>query len=147
MHSGCILYCTRSKVSDKMVYHVLVMERKKNHQNVVSTACRRLRTQHGWTQSEMVVKCQLMGWMLSRATLAKIEAGFRHANDAEVALLARVFQTTADELLDCPLPVILSAARHSPDSAVSEEDWAPSTKKPKAHAPRKTAGKKPQPKR
>lgn len=130
-----------------MVYHVLVMERKKNHQNVVSTACRRLRTQHGWTQSEMVVRCQLMGWMLSRGTLAKIEAGFRHANDAEVALLARVFQTSTDELLDRPLHDLLAAARHSPDSAVSEEDWAPSAKKIKAHAPRKTAGKKTQPKR
>lgn len=122
-----------------MVYHVLVMERKKNHQNVVSAACRRLRTQHGWTQSEMVVRCQLMGWMLSRGTLAKIEAGFRHANDAEVALLARVFQTTADELLDCPLPVILAAARHSPDTATSDDDWVPAQPKTKRNAPKKTA--------
>lgn len=103
-----------------MAYHVLVMERKKNHQNVVSTACRRLRTQNGWTQNELVTKCQLMGWMLSRATLAKIEAGFRHANDAEVALLARVFQVTADELLDMPLPVLLAAARHSPETEEQE---------------------------
>lgn len=63
----------------------------------------------------MVAKCQIMGWMLSRATLAKIEAGFRHTNDAEVALLARVFQTTADELLSCPLNDLLAAARHSPE--------------------------------
>lgn len=91
------------------------MERNKPHQNVVSTACRRLRHQRGWTQSELVVKCQLLGWMLSRATLAKIEAGFRHANDAEVALLAKVFQTSADELLDRPIEELLSAARHSPD--------------------------------
>lgn len=116
MRLSCILYCTRSKVCVKKAYHVLVMERKRNLQNVVSAACRRLRHQHGWTQNEMVAKCQIMGWMLSRATLAKIEAGFRHANDAEVALLARVFQTSADELLSCPLEDLLSAARHSPES-------------------------------
>lgn len=131
-----ILYCTRSKGRDKMVYHVLVMERKKNHQNVVSAACRRLRTQHGWTQDEMAAKCQLMGWMLSRATLAKIEAGFRHANDAEVALLARVFQTTADELLDRPLEALLAAARHSPESDGSEE--APSQPSNKATRRKRT---------
>lgn len=142
---GCILYCTRSNVSDKMVYHVLVMERKKNHQNVVSTACRRLRTQHGWTQNELVAKCQLMGWMLSRATLAKIEAGFRHANDAEVALLARVFQTTADELLDRPLEALLAAARHSPDSGAADDDWV--QPKAKRNAVKKTASKKPRSKR
>lgn len=119
MHFCCILYCTRSKVCEKKGYHVLLMERNKPHQNIVSTACRRLRNQRGWTQNEMVVKCQLMGWMLSRATLAKIEAGFRHANDAEVALLARVFQTTADELLDRPIEELLSAARHSPDESIA----------------------------
>lgn len=115
MRLQCILYCTRSKGHGKRGYHVLVMERKKNQQNVVSTACRRLRHQRGWTQSDMVAKCQIMGWMLSRATLAKIEAGFRHANDAEVALLARVFQTTADDLLNCQLPDLLAVARHSPE--------------------------------
>lgn len=123
------MYCTRSKGTREMVYHVLVIERKKNHQNVISAACRRLRLQHKWTQSELVVKCQLMGWMLSRATLAKIEAGFRHANDAEVALLARVLQTTADELLGCPLPDLLAAARHSPDSATAEEPPPPAKKR------------------
>lgn len=70
----------------------------------------------------MVAKCQLLGWMLSRATLAKIESGYRHTNDAEVALLARVFQTTTDELLNRPLEDLLSAARHSPEVDKPDED-------------------------
>lgn len=91
------------------------MERKKNPQNVIAAACRKLRLRNGWTQNQVAARCQLMGWILSRATLAKIESGFRHVNDAEVALLARVFNCTADELLRQSLGRLLQTARHSPD--------------------------------
>lgn len=92
------------------------MERKKNQQNVIAAACRRLRLSHGWTQSQLTAHCQLMGWMISRATLAKIESGFRHVNDAEVALLARVYNCSTDELLQQQLDILLQTARHSPDA-------------------------------
>lgn len=92
------------------------MERKRKQQNVIAAACRRLRLSNGWTQSQLTARCQLMGWMISRATLAKIESGFRHANDAEVALLARVYNCSTDELLQQPLERLLQTARHSPDA-------------------------------
>lgn len=90
------------------------MERGKS-QNIVGTVCRRLRKEHGWKQHEFIVHCQLLGWALSRETLAKIESGVRRVNDAEVALLARALDTTADKLLAAPMEQLLPTARHSPD--------------------------------
>lgn len=80
--------------------------------NIVAAQCKRLRHQFGWTQNDLVARCQMMEWMISRATLAKIEGGFRRVNDAEVALLARALNTTPNALLDVPLPLLLDNARH-----------------------------------
>ncbi|MCQ2364805.1 MAG: helix-turn-helix domain-containing protein [Akkermansia sp.] len=95
------------------------MERGKS-QNIVGAVCRRLRKEHGWKQHEFIVHCQLLGWALSRETLAKIESGVRRVNDAEVALLARALDTTADALLAAPMEQLLPTARHSPD--IPDED-------------------------
>lgn len=100
-----------------MRYHNKSMERK-NLQNIVGRTCRILRKNHGWKQHDMIARCQMLGWALSRETLAKIESGFRRVNDAEVALLARVLNTKAEELLNAPLEVLLPAARHSPELPV-----------------------------
>lgn len=70
----------------------------------------------------------MMEWMISRATIAKIEGGFRRVNDAEVALLARALNTTPGALLDFPLPLLLDTARHGDapdrDLMAAEEDEA-----------------------
>lgn len=87
----------------------------KNRQNIVGSTCRALRKKHGWKQHDLIARCQMMGWALSRETLAKIESGFRRVNDAEVALLARVLNTKTEVLLNAPLEVLLPAARHSPE--------------------------------
>lgn len=88
--------------------------------NIVATQCKRLRSQLGWTQNDLVARCQMMEWMISRATLAKIEGGFRRVNDAEVALLARALNTSPNALLDLPLPRLLDTARHgdTPDTGL-----------------------------
>lgn len=87
----------------------------KNRQNIVGSTCRVLRKRLGWKQHDLIARCQMMGWVLSRETLAKIESGFRRVNDAEVALLARVLNVKPEVLLDAPLEVLLPGARHSPD--------------------------------
>lgn len=99
------------------------MERK-NLQNIVGCTCRLLRKKHGWKQHDMIARCQMLGWALSRETLAKIESGFRRVNDAEVALLARVLNTKAEVLLNAPLEVLLPAARHSPELPPEIEEEA-----------------------
>lgn len=87
----------------------------KNRQNIVGSICRSLRKKYGWKQHDLIARCQMMGWALSRETLAKIESGFRRVNDAEVALLARVLNTKTEVLLNAPLEELLPAARHSPE--------------------------------
>lgn len=96
----------------------------KNRQNIVGSICRSLRKKYGWKQHDLIARCQMMGWALSRETLAKIESGFRRVNDAEVALLARVLNTKTEVLLNAPLEVLLPAARHSPElnDAIDAED-------------------------
>lgn len=91
----------------------------KNRQNIVGSICRSIRKKHGWKQHDLIARCQMMGWALSRETLAKIESGFRRVNDAEVALLARVLNVKPEVLLNAPLELLLPAARHSPE--LSEE--------------------------
>lgn len=87
----------------------------KNRQNIVGSICRALRKKHGWKQHDLIAHCQMMGWVVSRETIAKIESGFRRVNDAEVALLARVLNVKPEVLLDAPLEVLLPGARHSPE--------------------------------
>lgn len=91
----------------------------KNRQNIVGSICRITRKKYGWKQHDLIARCQMMGWALSRETLAKIESGFRRVNDAEVALLARVLNVKPEVLLNAPLEILLPAARHSPE--ISED--------------------------
>lgn len=88
---------------------------RKNRQNIVGINCRVLRKKHGWKQHDLIARCQMLGWAVSRETLAKIESGFRRVNDAEVALLSRVLGTKPEVLLEAPLEVHLDTARHSPE--------------------------------
>ena len=48
----------------------------------------------------LAARCQTVGWDVTRGTLAKIEAGVRRLNDAEVAVLARRLKVGTADLLD-----------------------------------------------
>lgn len=61
-------------------------------QNLVGWQVRRLRRQQRMTQPALAARCQLLGYDLSRESLAKIEARIRSVTDAEVVLLARALQ-------------------------------------------------------
>jgi transcriptional regulator with XRE-family HTH domain len=50
------------------------------------------------TQDELAARCNLLGWNISRGTLAKIEAKVRRVTDAEVVLLANALQVEVNEL-------------------------------------------------
>lgn len=82
--------------------------------NIVGMNLRRLRRSIGLTQSDIAARCQVIGWQLSRETLAKIEAGYRRVNDAEVVMLARVLGKQVEELLIVSNDRLLEIARHSP---------------------------------
>jgi len=53
----------------------------------------------GLSQTALATKCQLVGWKISRDTLAKIETQIRWVADSEVVKLAKVLMISEQELL------------------------------------------------
>ncbi len=51
------------------------------------------------TQPMLAAKCHLLGWDLSRETLAKIESRIRWVADAELLCLAKSLNVPVDQLL------------------------------------------------
>ena len=69
-------------------------------QNLAGSRVRKLRTADGLSQEQLAARCQTAGWDVSRGTLAKIEAGVRRLNDAEVVILAKALKVKVADLLD-----------------------------------------------
>lgn len=66
--------------------------------NVIGPQVRRLREQKNMTQEELTAQCNLLGWNISRGTLAKIESQVRRVTDSEVALMAEALKVEISEL-------------------------------------------------
>ena len=67
-------------------------------QNIVGPQVRKLRYERGATQEALAARCGVLGWDLSRATLAKIEAQLRCVTDSELRVLANALKVTLDDL-------------------------------------------------
>ena len=52
------------------------------------------------TQEQLVAHCNLIGWSISRGTLAKIESKVRCVTDKEVLLLATALKVSPEQLYD-----------------------------------------------
>jgi len=70
--------------------------------NVVGPRVRTARLEHKppVTQRQLAERLQLDGWDISRAGIAKIEAGLRKVSDIEVTLLARTLSVSVAWLFD-----------------------------------------------
>ncbi|MDR2462382.1 MAG: helix-turn-helix transcriptional regulator [Verrucomicrobiales bacterium] len=66
--------------------------------NVVGGTVRRLRHERNWTQETLSARCTVRGVEITRSTLAKIEAGIRGVNDAELYVLAKALKLDLGEL-------------------------------------------------
>ena len=66
--------------------------------NTVGPKVRYLRRAQGLTQDDLAGQCNLLGWDLSRSTLAKIESRIRKVSDREAALLSKALQVDVKEL-------------------------------------------------
>lgn len=66
--------------------------------NVVGPKVRQIRESQNLTQEQLVARCNLLKWNVSRGTLAKIEAQVRRVTDEEVVLLATVLNVTVKDL-------------------------------------------------
>ncbi|GAB6070853.1 helix-turn-helix transcriptional regulator [Thiomicrorhabdus hydrogeniphila] len=68
--------------------------------NTIGPNIKRIREQHGWTQDQLAAKCNLIGWDISRGTLAKIEAKVRRITDIEIIQIASVLKVPISQLFD-----------------------------------------------
>jgi transcriptional regulator with XRE-family HTH domain len=50
------------------------------------------------TQEDLTAQCNLLGWSISRGTLAKVESQVRRVTDFEVALLAQALEVEISKL-------------------------------------------------
>jgi transcriptional regulator with XRE-family HTH domain len=66
--------------------------------NLVGPQVRALRDKRGMTQPDLVARCQLIGWPISREILAKIEAQIRWVADFELIALGKALNVEIDEL-------------------------------------------------
>ena len=66
--------------------------------NIVGPQVRRLRCERGFSQPVLAAKCQLLGWDVSRDTIAKIEGRRRWAGYGELVFLARSLGVALDAL-------------------------------------------------
>lgn len=66
--------------------------------NIVGVKVKRIRELRGWSQEQLAAKCNLVGWDISRGTLAKIEAKIRRVTDFEVVHLAKALNVREQDL-------------------------------------------------
>jgi len=57
-----------------------------------------IRKSLGWNQEQLAARCGVLGWDISRGTLAKIEAQVRKVTDTELLLLAKALKVPVGEL-------------------------------------------------
>lgn len=74
------------------------MPRTKLLANVVGPNIRTARKALGLTQEEFAARCQLIGWDVSRSSLAQIESRIRYVSDEELLILATILDVSTDSL-------------------------------------------------
>jgi transcriptional regulator with XRE-family HTH domain len=73
------------------------MERPKNL-NIIGQRIRELREENHLTQDQVAAKCQVLGFDLTRGTLAKIESRVRAVSDHEIPFLAKALNVGIEVL-------------------------------------------------
>lgn len=66
--------------------------------NIIGKNVKAIREGKGWTQDQLVAKCNLLSWKLSRSTLAKIESQVRRVIDQEVLYLSQALNCEIQDL-------------------------------------------------
>jgi len=70
----------------------------KGKQNLVGPQIMALRRRLGLSQEELAAKCGVLGWDMSRGTLAKIESQVRCVSDKEILILAKALKVKLEAL-------------------------------------------------
>lgn len=75
---------------------------KTQPRNIVGPKVRQLRNEARLSQADLAARCGVLGWDLSRETMAKIESQIRWVADFELVCLAAALRVDVNALL--PLP-------------------------------------------
>ena len=67
--------------------------------NVIGPCVRRLRDRKGWSQAVLARRLQLLGWSVTRHSIAKLELQIRRVSDCELMYFAKVLGVTPSRLL------------------------------------------------
>ena len=73
--------------------------------NLVGPQVRKWRDNRGWSQETMASKLQLLGWSITRHSLAKLELGLRRVSDCELFFLAKVLRVDLRDLFPRQIPL------------------------------------------
>ncbi len=76
----------------------------KQPRNIVGPQIRKLREKQALTQPLLAAKLNVLGWDISRETLAKIESQIRWVADSELVLLAEALGVSVGALLPVDRP-------------------------------------------
>jgi transcriptional regulator with XRE-family HTH domain len=68
--------------------------------NLIGPNIREIRKSMNLSQKELVARCNLIGWDISRGTLAKIESQTRKISDEEVLYLSKALKVNVGMLFD-----------------------------------------------
>lgn len=81
--------------------------------NLIGPKVRQERERHGWTQDQVAAKCQVLGFDLTRGTLAKIESRVRAVSDHEIPFLAWALGCSIESLFPKDLQPIIRKPRNA----------------------------------
>jgi transcriptional regulator with XRE-family HTH domain len=66
--------------------------------NLIGPNIREIRKRQNLSQKDLVARCNLLGWGISRGTLAKIESRTRKISDEEVLYFVKALKTEVGKL-------------------------------------------------
>ncbi len=66
--------------------------------NIIGPHVRKLRDKKGWSQAALARKLQLLGWSVTRHSIAKLELQIRRVSDCELMYFARILGVTPSDL-------------------------------------------------
>jgi transcriptional regulator with XRE-family HTH domain len=84
--------CSLGTLVDRILPYYSFVRRK----NIIGSRVRKARKESKITQMELAARLQLLGIIIDRSGIAKLESGRRPASDIEAAAIAKV--------LDVPIP-------------------------------------------
>jgi transcriptional regulator with XRE-family HTH domain len=67
-------------------------------QNIVGAQAQKIRLKKNFSQEQLAARCGVLGWNISRGTLAKVEAQIRCVSEQELFVLAKALRVEMNDL-------------------------------------------------